>query len=248
MGAVYIMWIRQLKRYFRSKSRIAGSLGQPLLFMVAFGFGLGPIFQQAGQGNYIEFLVPGVIAMTLLFTSISSGIEIIWDRQFGFLKETLVAPVSRLSIMVGRTLGGATLAVMQGIFVMLLSLIIGFKIMNAGTILLGLVFMILISITFTALGTAIASRMQDFHGFQLILNFLVMPLFFLSGAMFPVKGLPGVFNIVVKLDPLSYGVDGLRGALTGTYAFSLGLDLTVLILIATILTVIGSIMFSKIEV
>ena len=248
MGAVYIMWIRQLKRYFRSKSRIAGSLGQPLLFMVAFGFGLGPIFQQAGQGNYIEFLVPGVIAMTLLFTSISSGIEIIWDRQFGFLKETLVAPVSRLSIMVGRTLGGATLAVMQGIFVMLLSLIIGFKIMNAGTILLGLVFMILISITFTALGTAIASRMQDFHGFQLILNFLVMPLFFLSGAMFPVKGLPGVFNIVVKLDPFSFGVDGLRGALTGTYAFSLGLDLTVLILIATILTVIGSIMFSKIEV
>ena len=142
MGAVYIMWLRQLKRYFRSKSRIAGSLGQPLLFMVAFGFGLGPIFQQAGQGNYIEFLVPGVVAMTLLFTSISSGIEIIWDRQFGFLKETLVAPVSRLSIMIGRTLGGASLAVMQGIFVMLLSLIIGFKIMSTGTLLLGLIFMI----------------------------------------------------------------------------------------------------------
>jgi len=248
MGAVYIMWIRQLKRYFRSKSRIAGSLGQPLLFMVAFGFGLGPIFKQAGQGNYIEFLVPGVIAMTLLFTSISSGIEIIWDRQFGFLKETLVAPVSRLSIMIGRTLGGASLAVMQGIFVMLLSLIIGFKIISTGTLLLGLVFMILISITFTALGTAIASRMQDFHGFQLILNFLVMPLFFLSGAMFPVTGLPNAFNIIVKLDPLSYGVDGLRGALTGTYAFGPAIDLTVLIVIATILTVAGSILFSKIEI
>jgi ABC-2 type transport system permease protein len=248
MGAVYIMWIRQLKRYFRSKSRIAGSLGQPLLFMIAFGFGLGPVFAQAGQGNYIEFLVPGVVAMTLLFTSISSGIEIIWDRQFGFLKETLVAPVSRLSIMIGRTLGGASLAVMQGIFVMLLSLIIGFKIMSTGTFLLALIFMTLIAITFTAMGTAIASRMQDFHGFQLILNFLVMPLFFLSGAMFPVKNLPPVFSFIVKIDPLSYGVDGLRGALTGTYAFGPVVDLTVLIIVATFFTVLGSIMFSKIEV
>jgi ABC-2 type transport system permease protein len=248
MGAIYIMWLRQLKRYFRSKSRIAGSLGQPLLFMIAFGFGLGPIFQQAGQGNYIEFLVPGVVAMTLLFTSISSGIEIIWDRQFGFLKETLVAPVSRLSIMVGRTLGGATLAVMQGIFVMLLSLIIGFKFLSTGTLLLGLIFMILISITFTALGTAIASRMQDFHGFQLILNFLVMPLFFLSGAMFPLKGLPELFGVVVRINPLAYGVDGLRGALTGTYFYGPALDLTVLISVAVVLTVLGSYLFAKIEV
>jgi len=202
MGAIHMMWIRQLKRYFRSKSRIAGSLGQPLLFMLAFGFGLGPIFQKAGQGNYIEFLVPGVVAMTLLFTSIFSGIEIIWDRQFGFLKETLVAPVSRLSIMIGRTLGGATLAVMQGIFVMLLSLIIGFKIMNIGTLFLALIFMLLIALAFTALGTAIASRMQDFQGFQMIMNFLVMPLFFLSGAMFPLDGLPKAFNIILRLNPL----------------------------------------------
>ena len=248
MGAVYIMWLRQLKRYFRSKSRIAGSLGQPLLFMIAFGFGLGPIFQQAGQGNYIEFLVPGVISMTLLFTSIFSGIEIIWDRQFGFLKETLVAPVSRLSIMIGRTLGGATLAVMQGILVLLMSLIIGFKILSTGTLLLALIFMILIALTFTALGTAIASRMQDFHGFQMIMNFLVMPLFFLSGAMFPLQGLPKAFNLIVKLNPLSYGVDGLRGALTGVYYYGAIVDLTVLIVIATVLTVIGSYLFAKIEV
>jgi ABC-2 type transport system permease protein len=248
MGAIYIMWLRQLKRYFRSKTRIAGSLGQPLLFMIAFGFGLGPIFQQAGQGNYIEFLVPGVISMTLLFTSISSGIEIIWDRQFGFLKETLVAPVRRLNIMIGRTLGGATLAVMQGILVMLMSLFLGFKIMNTGTLMLALVFMILTALTFTALGTAIASRMQDFHGFQLILNFLIMPLFFLSGAMFPLNGLPKAFNIIIKLNPLSYGVDGLRGALTGTYYYGAAIDLTVLIIVATIFTVAGSYLFSKIEV
>ena len=248
MGAVHMMWIRQLKRYFRSKSRIAGSLGQPLLFMLAFGFGLGPIFQKAGQGNYIEFLVPGVISMTLLFTSIFSGIEIIWDRQFGFLKETLVAPVSRLSIMIGRTLGGASLAVMQGIFVMLLSLIIGFKILSMSTLLLALIFMILIALAFTALGTAIASRMQDFQGFQMIMNFLVMPLFFLSGAMFPLDGLPKLFNIIVRLNPLSYGVDGLRGALTGVYYYGVVMDLTVLIVVAAIFTVLGSVLFSKIEV
>ena len=248
MGAVHMMWIRQLKRYFRSKSRIAGSLGQPLLFMLAFGFGLGPIFQKAGQGNYIEFLVPGVISMTLLFTSIFSGIEIIWDRQFGFLKETLVAPVSRLSLMIGRTLGGASLAVMQGIFVMLLSLIIGFKILSMSTLLLALIFMILIALAFTALGTAIASRMQDFQGFQMIMNFLVMPLFFLSGAMFPLDGLPKLFNIIVRLNPLSYGVDGLRGALTGVYYYGVVMDLTVLIVVAAIFTVLGSVLFSKIEV
>ena len=247
MGAIYIMWLRQLKRYFRSPSRIAGSLGQPLLFMVAFGFGLGPIFKQAGQGNYIEFLVPGVIALTLLFTSIFSGIEIIWDRQFGFLKETLVAPVSRLSIMFGRTLGGATLAIMQGILVLLMSFIIGFK-LNTETLLLALIFMSLIALAFTALGTLIASRMRDFHGFQMIMNFLVMPLFFLSGAMFPLQGLPNAFNIIIRLNPLSYGVDGLRGALTGVFYYGAATDLIMLIVFTSIFTILGSYMFSKIEV
>ena len=114
---IYILWLRQLKRYIRSRSRIIGSLGQPLLFLLALGYGFGPVFQKAGQGNYLEFLAPGVIAMSILFTAIFSGIEIIWDKQFGFLKETLVAPVSRLNIMIGRTLGGATVATLQGIIV-----------------------------------------------------------------------------------------------------------------------------------
>ena len=114
MIAIYTLWKRQLIRYFRSKSRIIGSLGQPILFLVALGFGLGPIFQKAGQGNYIEFLAPGVISMGILFLAVFSGIEVIWDRQFGFLKETLVAPVPRWQIMLGRTLGGATVAVMEG--------------------------------------------------------------------------------------------------------------------------------------
>src|ERR1700680_1862162 len=118
MSAIYILWLRQLKRYVRSRPRIVASLGQPLLFLLGLGFGFGPIFQRAGQGNYIQFLAPGVIGMTVLFTSIFSGIELIWDRQFGFLKETLVAPVPRLALLVGRTLGGATVGVIQGVVVL----------------------------------------------------------------------------------------------------------------------------------
>src|SRR3984957_11452855 len=128
MTAIYVLWRRQLKRYTRSRSRIVGSLGQPLLFLLALGFGFGSIFQRAGQGNYIQFLAPGVIAMTILFTSIFTGIELIWDRQFGFLKETLVAPVPRVLIMIGRTLGGATVSLIQGMIVVVICLGAGFRI------------------------------------------------------------------------------------------------------------------------
>src|SRR5206468_11839090 len=127
MNAIYILWLRGLKRYVRSRPRIIAALGQPLLFLLGFGFGFGPIFQRAGQGSYIQFLAPGVMAMTILFTAIFSGIELIWDRQFGFLKETLVAPVPRLIIMIGRTLGGATVAVMQGLIVALICAVAGFR-------------------------------------------------------------------------------------------------------------------------
>src|SRR6266699_7074126 len=144
MTAIYVLWLRQVKRYVRSRARIIASLGQPLLFLLAFGFGFGPIFQKAGQGNYIQFLAPGVIAMTVLFTSIFSGIELIWDRQFGFLKETLVAPVPRILIMVGRTLGGATVAVVQGLVVAIICGIAGFRLAGAAAIPGGILFMVLI--------------------------------------------------------------------------------------------------------
>ena len=114
MNTIYILWLRQLKRYFRSRSRIIGSLAQPVLFLLAFGFGFGSIYQRAGEGNYLEFLAPGIILMSVLFTAVFNGIEVIWDKQFGFLKETLVAPVSRVNIMLGRTLGGATVATLRG--------------------------------------------------------------------------------------------------------------------------------------
>ena len=134
MEIIYILWLRQIKRYLRSKSRVIGSLAQPLFFLLALGFGFGPVFAQAGQGDYIVFLVPGIISMTIIFTSMFSGMEIIWDKQFGFLKETLVAPVPRFNIMVGRTLGGATIATLQGTLVLFLSLIAGFRPMSWGLV------------------------------------------------------------------------------------------------------------------
>jgi ABC-2 type transport system permease protein len=247
MTAIYILWLRQLKRYVRSRSRIVASLGQPLLFLVALGFGFGPIFQRAGQGNYIQFLAPGVIGMTVLFTSVFSGVELIWDRQFGFLKETLVAPVPRILIMIGRTLGGATVAIIQGFIVLAICMAAGFRPSAIGGLPAAIGFMALIAILFTALGTAVASALDDFQGFQLVMNFLVMPIFFLSGALFPLMGLPKALSIVASLDPLSYGVDGLRAALIGLSHFGSAMDLAVLAVLSAILLAIGGYMFARIQ-
>lgn len=248
MLAVYILWLRQLKRYFRSRSRVIGSLAQPLLFLVALGFGFGPIFQKAGGGDYMQFLVPGIMAMSILFTSTFMGIEIIWDRQFGFLKETMVAPVSRIKVMIGRTLGGATVAVFQGVVVLILSLIFGFKPISIPLFLLAIVFMILTAMIFTAIGTAMAANMSDMHGFQVIVNFLLMPMFFLSGALFPLDGLPKAIKLITYINPLSYGVDGLRASLTGVSHFGIGINLIVLSGLMIIFLLIGGYLFSKMEV
>lgn len=248
MKTIYTLWLRQLKRYIRSKSRIVGSLAQPILFLLALGYGFSPVYQRAGEGNYFQFLAPGIIGMSIIFTSVFNGLEIIWDRQFGFLKETLVAPVSRFNIMLGRTLGGATVATLQGIIVFFISLIAGFRPENVWLVLPAFVVMALIAILFSGLGAIIASNLEDMQGFQLIMNFLVMPLFFLSGALFPLNNLPRAIDIVASLDPLSYGVDGLRAFLVGTSHFGLAVDLSVLIVVSFIFVLIGSYFFSKIQI
>ena len=247
MNPITALWLRQVKRYYRSVPRMIGSLAQPLLFLVVFGFGFGPIFARAGAGDYKQYLVPGIIAMSVLFTSMFMGIEIIWDKQFGFLKGTLVAPVSRTEIMIGRTLGGASVGVIQGLIVLLVALVIGFEI-NIMAMPLAVLFMILIALLFTALGTAIASVLDDMHGFQLVMNFLIMPTFFLSGALFPLENLPKVLTTITHLNPLTYGVDGLRDALIGTGVFSIAMNLTVLFISTAILLAVGSYMFSRIEI
>ncbi|MFA6048169.1 MAG: ABC transporter permease [Parcubacteria group bacterium] len=248
MNTIYILWLRQLKRYFRSRSRMIGSLGQPILFLLALGYGFGPVFQKAGQGNYLEFLAPGVIGMSIIFTAIFSGIEIIWDRQFGFLKETLVAPVSRLNIMIGRTIGGATVATGQGVIVFFIAMIAGFRPVNYYMIPMAFLVMALIALLFTALGTAIASRLEDFQGFQLIMNFLVMPLFFLSGALFPLTGLPKAIAIITRIDPLTYGIDALRGFLISVSYYSMTFDIIILSALTALFLLVGSYLFSKIQI
>jgi ABC-2 type transport system permease protein len=247
MGAIYILWLRELKRYLRSRVQIVVSLGQPCLYLLALGFGLGPVFRQAGHGSYLQFMAPGVIGMSVLFTSVFSGIAMLWDRQFGFLKETLVAPVSRLQIMIGRTLGGATVAVIQGTLILVICIIAGFRPHSWFSIPLAFLFVALIAIVFSAMGTGVGSVLKDMQGFQLVMNFLVMPIFFLSGALFPLANLPLVMSIITKLDPLAYGVDGLRGALINTWQFSLVFDVTLLVGIAALFLGAGAYLFSRIE-
>jgi ABC-2 type transport system permease protein len=247
MTTIYILWLRQMKRYVRSRARVVASLAQPLLYLLGLGFGFGPVFEKAGQGSYIQFLAPGMIGMTILFTSIFSGIELMFDRQFGFLKEMLVAPVPRLLLMLGRTLGGATVAVIQGIIVGLVCILAGFR-PSLASIPLALLFMALLAILFTALGTAIASGLTDMQGFQMVMNFLVMPIFFLSGALFPLTNVPLPMKVLAALDPLSYGVDGLRSVLIGTSHFGLGVDLIVLIVLSAVFMLIGARAFSRIQI
>jgi ABC-2 type transport system permease protein len=248
MSAIYILWWRELRKYSRSRTQIVASLAQPLLYLLALGFGFGPVFQRAGGGSYLQFVAPGVIGMTVLFTSIFSGIALLWDRQFGFLKETLVAPVPRIHIMIGRTLGGATVAMLQGTLMVIACMIAGFRPTRVTTAPLGTLFMLLIAIVFVALGVSIGSSLQDMQGVQLIMSFLVMPIFFLSGALFPLDHLPKVLTILTTLDPLSYGVDGLRTALIGATQFGMMRDLLVLVVVAFATLGLGAWRFSKIEV
>jgi ABC-2 type transport system permease protein len=247
VAVIYILWLREVKRYLRSRPQIIASLGQPLMYLLVLGFGLGPVFQRSGQGSYLQFVAPGVIGMAILFMATFSGIGLLWDRQFGFLKETLVAPVSRLQIMAGRTLGGATTALLQGTLILALCVVAGFRPHDLAAVPLALLFMALIAVVFAGLGTAIGSTLRDMQGFQLIMNFLVMPIFFLSGALYPLADLPTALELATCIDPLTYGIDGLRGALIGQSHFGLLTDLAVLGAVAACFIVLGAWSFSRIQ-
>ncbi len=248
MRVIYILWLREVKKYLRSRTQVIASLGSPIMYLGVLGFGLGPVFQRAGEGSYLQFMAPGVIGMTVLFTSMFSGIALLWDRQFGFLKETLVAPVPRLWIMIGRTLGGATVAMIQGILIFVVSLIAGFRPTGIVVLPLALLVLLLTAVVFAALGTAIGSTLKDMQGFQLVMNFMVMPIFFLSGALYPLSNLPRVLSWLTRIDPLTYGVDGVRGALIGVTHFGVAADLAALSAVAVLLLGAGAWRFSKIEI
>jgi ABC-2 type transport system permease protein len=245
---IYILWLREVKKYLRSRTQVVASLGSPIMYLGVLGFGLGPVFQRAGEGSYLQFMAPGVMGMTVLFTSMFSGIALLWDRQFGFLKETLVAPVPRLWIMIGRTLGGATVAMIQGTLIFVVSLIAGFRPSGILVLPLALLVLALTAVVFAALGTAIGSSLKDMQGFQLVMNFMVMPIFFLSGALYPLSNLPKVLAWLTRIDPLTYGVDGVRGALIGATHFGVTADLAALSAVAVVLLGFGAWRFSKIEI
>ncbi len=248
--AIYIMWLRQIKRFLRRKSRIVGMVVQPLFFLVILGAGLREAILPGMTGGYIVFFAPGIIAMAILFSSVFTGISILWDREYGFLQEVLVAPISRYSIIIGRTLGGSTTALIQGFIILIITIALRVPIQSLTGLLLTVVFMILISFTAVGFGLVIASKMEDFQGFQVIMNLIIMPLFFLSSAFFPIanSGLPDSVVAISFINPLFYMVDGLRGSLTGVNNVLHPLvDLAVVSIFCIIIIAIGSHFFNKSE-
>jgi len=254
---IYTLWLRELKRFFRLKSRLIGSLATPLFFLIFLG--MAPIrLPNASEGDYISFLAPGIVGMIMLFASMGAGMNLLWDKEFGFLKEIMVAPVKRSAIILGKTAGGVTTALIQGILILVLALPLGLKLTGIHSqfsvagfslgFLASIAFMILISFTFTGLGISFASRMKDFHGFQLIWNFLVFPVFLLSGALFPLEAFPDWLQYVAYINPLTYGVDGMRGSLIGVSAMPLLVNFAALLISSTITISIGTYLFSKAEV
>jgi len=247
--AIYVLWLREMKRFTRAKSRIIGTLVMPLMFLAFLGLGFSGISipGMSGDVSYIRFLVPGIIGMGMLFTSMFAGISVLWDREFGFLKEIMVAPVNRLSIVLGRITGGATTAVLQGFILLMISIVAGFAISSVFSLLQAVVFMLLIATTFIGLGLVFASKMKDMQGFNLIMNFVIFPLFFLSGALFPLDNLPGFIKIVSFVNPLTYGIDGLRGVLIGFSTFSVIFDFAVLLGFSLVMVFLGAYFFEKSE-
>jgi ABC-2 type transport system permease protein len=220
----------------------------PFFWLAIVGVGFSKIIPGVGGTSYIEFLLPGIIGMTLLFSSMFSGISVLIDKQFGFMKEILVAPISRMSIMLGKTLGGATTAMINGIVMLLLALLIGIHVASLSGVFFSMVFMLLISMSYVSFGVAIASKMTDMSGFQMIMNFLIMPMFFLSGALFPINQAPLWMQSIAYIDPLFYGVDGLRGSLIGISVFPVIIDFAILAAFCTALIILGAYLFRKSEI
>jgi ABC-2 type transport system permease protein len=229
LRAIYVIWYRDLLRYTRDRTRLVASLAQPLLFLVVFGVGLSSSLGSVGGGrgssatfnagggslSYVQYVYPGVVGMAVLFTAMFSSMSIVWDREFGFLKEILVAPIDRSAVAVGKALGGATQAVIQGLIMLAVGPIIGVH-LTVLTVLEALPILFLLAFSLTAFGVAIAARMRSMQGFQVIMNFLLMPIFFLSGALFPLVGLPAWMTVLTRIDPVAYGIAPLRTAVLST--------------------------------
>jgi ABC-2 type transport system permease protein len=239
---IYTIWLREVIRFWRDKSRIVSSLVQPLLFLIVLGGGFS--FVRFGNVNYQTFLFPGIVAMSLVGISIASGVSVIWDREFGFLKEILVAPISRTSIFIGKALGGCTTALIQGIIILSLSFIIGVPI-TPNSFLLSIFLMIVISLGLVSIGLIIASLIETFESFGMIMNFIIFPLIFLSGAFFPLQEAPEWLKIISFANPLTYGVEAIRYTIIGFSSIPFSLSLTIIIAFSLVMILLGGIAFSR---
>src|SRR6266446_202547 len=213
LRAIYIIWYRDILRYWRDRWRLVASLAQPLLFLVVFGSGLssslGGAFGRGSGISYIQFMYPGIIGMSILFTAIFGAMSIVWDREFGFLKEVRVAPIDCWAVAVGKALGGTTQAMIQGLILLVLAPFVGVK-LSVLTVVELVPLAAVLAFGLASFGVALASTMKSLKGFQVVMNFLMMPMFFLSGALFPLTNLPGWMTVLTRLDPASYGIDPLR--------------------------------------
>jgi ABC-2 type transport system permease protein len=233
LEGIAMVWHRDLVRFARQRVRLFGGVVRSVVWLFALGLGLRGSFTPIAGLDYTQFIFPGIIAMSVLFSALQSSISIIWDREFGFLKEVLVAPVPRSTIVLGKALGGATTSTLQGAVVLALAPLAGVW-PSFGGVLLALGFMVLASLAMTGLGILIAARMTDFEGFGVIQNFVAMPMFLLSGAMFPMVDVPDWLAWIVRLNPLSHGVDAIRGALTGYHDYSYLISVGALALFAAV--------------
>lgn len=246
-NAVYVIVAREFKKFVREKSRLVSTLARPLIWLFLVGGGMSRLVSPDLGVSYMQFIFPGILGMTILFSSIFSSISIIWDKEFGLMKEILVAPVSRFSIVIGKALSGTVVSVIQGILILALFPVLGIK-LSVFAIIEVIFICTLLSFCMSTLGIVIATFYESFESFSVIMNFIVMPMFFLSGAMYPVKTLPDVLQIASRLNPFTYGIDALKHAIFGqgeTVDFSLITDLGVLIVTSTIFVVVAGFLFER---
>ncbi|BAM70233.1 ABC transporter permease subunit [Methanothermobacter sp. CaT2] len=244
---IYTIWLREMKRFFRYRSRIVTSIVTPLLWLIIFGTGLGAAVRFGGvPGGYKAFIYPGIIGQTVLFTSIFSGVSVIIDRQYGFLKEILVAPISRESMVVGKALGISTASMIQAAILLALSFIVGIT-MSPQCFIVSMVIALIISMGLGGLGLVIAAFTDSMEGFNLIMSFIVLPIFLLSGALFPITGLPAWLQGAVYINPLTYAVDALRFTILRESVLPLGVNMVVITIFAVVTVLIAAFLFNRKE-